>query len=261
MLLDTITFTGVDETTEFDKLLAISAENPQVEWGILVGSQTGMVYPAQNMIFPPLPLVLHTQRLAKKNEGRWALHLCGSFARNIFEKDNSPSGYYQYLGLLRLCHGFQRVQVNLHGDAFNPKDIEVRTHHLKTFIENVECEKVILQHRDSWDKVPMEHQKLEYLFDRSGGAGRAAFKEWPEVPEFDSGILHVRERVGYAGGIGPDTIDYAMQWLSYTTPYTRARVWFDMEGRIRTYGCLDLEKVQKVLARVDEWERYQNWQT
>ena len=223
--------------------------------GILVGSDTGLVYPAENVIFPPLPLVRYTQEQAKAGKARFALHLCGTYSRNIFEKESHEYGYYAYLKLLELCAGFQRVQVNLHGDAFNPNDIQVRTHSLKTFIDDVECEKVILQHRTSWNKVPMHHPKLEYLFDRSGGRGQVGFHHWPEVPVL---VPNRMERVGYAGGIGPDTIDQAMNWLNfnYFTPGNeQAHVWFDMEGRIRTYGCLDLDKVQKVLDRINKWEK------
>ena len=81
---------------------------------------------------------------------------------------------------------------------------------------------------------------LEYLYDKSGGRGQSSFHQWPEP----SGTL---ERMGYAGGIGPDTIDNA---LKFVERYPEHRLWIDMENRVRTEdGYLDLDKVRQVCER------------
>ena len=113
----------------------------------------------------------------------------------------------------------------------------MRTQALIEFAEAVSCDHVIVQHRDGFDTVPVDHPKVEYLFDRSGGAGRAGFHEWPHPPR--------RGRVGYSGGIGPANIDQAMEFVNQRPSYA---MWLDMEGRVRDDGWLCLPAVKAVLA-------------
>lgn len=52
-------------------------------------------------------------------------------------------------------------------------------------------------------------------------------------------------RVGYAGGMGPDTVaDYLrlVEEAGADGPF-----WIDMEERVRTDGWFDLDKVERVL--------------
>ena len=155
----------------------------------------------------------------------------------VMQDDGVPDEVYD------LCNGFSRVQVNLHGDSFNPRRVAVAAQAVKRFADTVGCQRVILQHRNAWKDLPVFHEKVEYLFDRSGGGGRAAFEEWPTPSP------HL-PRMGYAGGIGPETIEKA---IDFALAYPDSNLWFDMEGRIRFAGWFDLGAVETVC---ETYKRY-----
>ena len=226
-MLEILTFTGVDQKTDLNALAEITAQYPKVEFGILIGSQTG----TSNPLFPPLTTVQQFKQTTGVNK---TLHLCGHHAREA--AGEQPSGQ----SLKLLCHGFDRIQVNLHGDEVNPNRVDVQRNAIKRFAEQTATNSVILQHRGPWDTIPIEHPRIEYLFDLSEGAGLENFGAWPIPP--------TGKRTGYAGGIGPHTIGKAMEFVD---DHPTARLWLDMEGNIRTPDhwldrWLDLDKVKAV---------------
>ena len=232
-MLDSLTFTGVDRKTPMKDLLflAESYGKAHVEFGVLVGSHSGE---ADHGIFPPLHIVRALKSLRLDYGVQMAIHLCGRYSRMVMQDNGSPDELYD------LCNGFSRVQVNLHGDSFNPGRVAVASRAIKRFADTVACQRVILQHRSDWQHIPVFHEKVEYLFDRSEGGGRAAFEEWPAPSP------HL-PRMGYAGGIGPETIDQA---IDFARAHPDANLWFDMEGRIRYAGWLDLGAVEAVCESV-----------
>ena len=238
-MLDFLTFTGVDSETPMNDLLLMSKSygKSHVEFGVLVGSHTGASN--QGGIFPSLHIVRAVKRLRLDYGVQVAIHLCGRYARMVMQDDGVPDEVYD------LCNGFSRVQVNLHGDSFNPGRVAVAAQAVKRFADTVGCQRVILQHRSDWQHIPVFHEKVEYLFDKSEGGGRAAFEEWPAPAPHLS-------RMGYAGGIGPATIDQA---IDFALAYPDSDLWFDMEGRIRYAGWLDLGAVQTVC---EAYKRYAN---
>ena len=240
MSLEKITFTGVDHKTILPVLYSLEHQYRKyidIEFGILVGTET-----SENIdkgIFPSLSFVRHFADFCKDYNIDTALHLCGNWSRSVLKHENTR----EMTDILKLCNMFTRTQVNLHGDTFNPKYMDVNVKAIEEFVEQPELAIVILQHRDEWDKVPTYHPDIEYLFDRSGGAGVAAFDEWP-IPKDDEFV-----RYGYAGGIGPDNIKEACEFVK---KYPNSRLMFDMEGKIRTDGYFDPYKVMKVLDGVVE---------
>ena len=112
---------------------------------------------------------------------------------------------------------------------------------IKAFADDIPGQ-VILQHRSSWAEIPLLHQHVEYLFDRSEGGGVESFDHWPPPP-FRAEVV----RTGYAGGIGPHNIDRA---LAFAAGYPQCKLRFDMEGNVRTKGLFDLDKVEQVAAAV-----------
>lgn len=78
------------------------------------------------------------------------------------------------------------------------------------------------------------------LFDTSGGAGIVP-RVWP-IP-LASIPYH-----GYAGGLGPETLERELERIAEAAGDTR--VWIDMERRVRSEDDerLDLDKVRRVLA-------------
>jgi hypothetical protein len=98
---------------------------------------------------------------------------------------------------------------------------------------------VILQIRDleRWPEVehfwPGASRMVPFLFDRSAGAG-VEMLGYPNPP--------LGRLVGYAGGIGPDN---ASELVGKLNEHPGARVWIDMESRIR-------ERFSMAKPRIDE---------
>ena len=222
-MLELVTFTGVDAHTDLKELARIAMEYPQAEFAVLTGSQTG----GDNPIFPPLKTVRALRNLDGVNT---ALHLCGKYARMAAAE--MPAGW----PIKIKAQGFGRVQINLHGDAENPRRVQVRAAMVRHFAQETETGSIILQHRGPWNQIPVNHPKIEYLFDLSEGRGEEGFEHWPD-PLGD-------RRVGYAGGLGPHNIKTA---LEFAARHPEARIWFDMERNVRDQDYrLDLGKVRKV---------------
>ena len=241
-MLEILTFTGVDEDTDFGRLIGISQTYPKVEFAVLVGSRTPKDrYSKGNGIFPGLSVVdlLKFLGIAKQRQrrARVAVHLCGSWAKSAL---HSWGPSEETVGL---CEGFDRVQINMHADAGYPTGIPTPSPvSVGCLLQSLPgCDSIIFQHRDAtWDSAVPHGPRVEYLFDHSEGSGREAFGEWPTPPS-------ARHRVGYAGGIGPDNIGQAMEFVDR---YPESRLWLDMESRVRTDGRFDLDKVEKVCQRV-----------
>lgn len=231
-MLEIVTFTGVDSQTSTVELTAIAERYPRVEYGVLVSTDgyTGR----ESGIFPPHHVVDTLRMLGSTGMFQTSIHLCGEVARRVMSETWGPA-------ILRMCDGFSRVQLNLHGDAFNPERIEVSARAVQGFAEAVDCRSLILQHRRPWNDVPFLHPRVEYLFDLSEGRGQESFQSWPRPPI--DGM-----RVGYAGGLGPHNIRQA---VDFAGRYPDAPLWLDMEGRIRNRsGWLDLRAIASVCRQV-----------
>lgn len=232
-MLEIVTFTGVDAATDLDRLEELAQRYRWTEFGVLVGSQTpkrsGV---AANPIFPPLEILDELRK--RLPDDRLALHLCGRYAREALVMHAAST-------LPAMCEGFGRVQINLHGDVDAPERISAHQDRIVAAAERLPCTSVIIQHRGDWSTVPVSHPLVEYLFDRSEGRGEEGFEHWPPPPAM--------ERVGYAGGIGPDNIDLAIE---FAQRHRERPIWIDMERNVRTDGYwLDLDRVEAVCRRVD----------
>ena len=230
-MLELLTFTGVDENTPFKSLEKIAKKYPKVEFGILVGSHTGEY---DHGIFPSLRFVKQFKNAAKIIGFNTALHLCGKYSRGVMQQDGAHGDTFD------LCNGFDRIQINLHGDWWHEKWIGVNTASIRRFADSVTdgtVESVILQHRGQWGDLPVRHPHIEYLFDVSGGAGMDSIDIWPP-PIFDE-----QTRFGFAGGLGPDNMHRAMDFVWVHQPF---RMWMDMEGKVRTDGVFDTDKIAEV---------------
>ena len=121
-MLEILTFTGVDEYTDFGRMIEISQTYPRVEFAVLVGSLTPKnPFSLGNGIFPALSVVdllkfLGVQR-GRPRKARVAVHLCGVWSRSAL-RPGEPSEE-----TIELCRGFDRVQINLHADVGYPDGI------------------------------------------------------------------------------------------------------------------------------------------
>lgn len=243
MSFEIVTFTGIDKETPLHRLFMMKKRFPYVEFGILIGSNTYDV--VDGGIFPSMDWI--TQEFlpfAQEVNLDIALHLCGRHSRRVMDKDGPTEEDFA------LYDRFGRIQVNLHGDNFNPEWIDVRSDRLRAFADKVKSHHVILQHRLDWSTVPSRHPKVEYLFDESSGRGVELFDHWPEP----SGDL---DRMGYSGGIGPHSIDKA---LDFADRYKEHRLWIDMEGNVRTAGWFSVTKAEDVCSKIMEHEGRKNIQ-
>lgn len=147
-------------------------------------------------------------------EGMKSAHLCGKYSRQ------AQAGATETLPL----EAFDRVQIN----GFNVD--QSHFHSLETRFG------VKVIHQVRGEGFDPECGTLQ-LFDCSGGEGILP-KDIPPMP--GSGKI-----VGYAGGIGPQTVlDYLLR-IHGTDPF-----WIDMEGCVRTNGWFDLDKVHQVCKLV-----------
>lgn len=206
-----ITFTGADEWTSIDGMVALARRYP-IEWGILFSPKrqgTDPRYPAGDAI----SRLLHTGL-------RNSAHICGSYSGAIMDGAPIASVFPIDLGW------FTRVQIN-HAEPDPAKLLQYRHDGRKL--------SVIAQARG--DTFP-DDNTVDWLFDRSGGAG-AAPATWPAHP--GNGRL-----VGYAGGISPDNIRGVMSVLGQI----EGRYWIDMESGVRTDDRFDLAKCRAVCEAV-----------
>lgn len=146
--------------------------------------------------------------------GPKSAHLCGKLSRDV------QSG--EFSGIWFDKAKFWRMQIN--GGKVHVGNFDA----LRQWA-NV---KIITQTRGDSFSACDSHE----LFDRSGGNG--------EMPQSIPRTCE-HKMVGFAGGMGPDTV---MDYINMIEG--DGRFWIDMEGRVRTNGWLDLDKVEAVCQAV-----------
>jgi hypothetical protein len=168
-----ITFTGADDQTSIEAMLAISARFP-VEWGILFSaSQQG------NGRYPSMQFI---ERLCAAHGIRLAAHLCGRHSRDLLAHGRTE------VDNLLLKH-FERVQINTAA--------KVDTMTIAAWAKTLDALPII-QCRDEFPSDP----HVLWLYDASGGRGVVP-GTWPDP--YPGGIC------GYAGGHRPDNVVQAIQ--------------------------------------------------
>ncbi len=220
-MIDLCTFTGLDDRSDLSRIVALSAEFPYLEFGVLLSrtpEDKDARYPAYRQI----------ESIVKTLSGRvrLALHVCG---RAVGEFVEGASDIDELVSA-----GIGRIQLN-----FSLPKVAFSTEELDAAISRTSA-KVITQHFPSNSALVTALASADHqvLHDLSGGRGIAATDHVPPFPG---------KYTGYAGGMGPENAletASAIAAVSGDTP-----VWIDMESRIRTDGYLDLDKCESV-ARV-----------
>lgn len=230
MRLSGVTITGADDQVDPKELLKLSEEFPFVEWGILFSpTRIGPRYPTEDWIS-------HLARAASQSKARFAAHFCGGCTRDTVKGDGS------WMGALHRI--FDRVQLN--GVQLPiPETLAnlIRANQDLEFILQVRrAEDLLAAHQ-----VSASLPQVSALFDPSGGEGIAP-AQWPAAPE---GL-----RLGYAGGIRPDTVVSVLESIAKAGPFTYAP-WIDMESGVRTDDRLDMVKVRAILEAAAPYCTYQ----
>lgn len=226
MKLKHITFTGIDARTNLQELQDIQRQYPLAEFGVLTSYHW---YENGNRYLDPQFLPdLYGRGL------NLALHICGSAAHDAIDgfwnRINRHTVEYLYRGL------FQRVQLNVANRSDNPD-------RLASVPPNCRAEVIIQQRPD--DAALFEHslwvgrvnrlRTVSMLIDGSGGLGI-------DTP---ISIYQSAEKIGYAGGIGPDNVADKLRYLFENV--RQGEFWIDMESGVRTDDWFDLDKVRRVL--------------
>lgn len=249
MRLEGITFTGADDTVDPERLCAVSAHYPYVEWGILVSaSKAESGFPA-----PRFPSHAWIKRLLALNHPsktsrpmRLSLHVCGRWVRQLLLGTNDVPEW-----MVADADIVQRLQLNFHGER-QPVDY---TKFIPALF-SVGGQEFIFQ-VDGTDGLEHMRQyqfntvgaRVSALIDTSHGAGVLP-DEWP-LPVVDD-ITGTYIKTGYAGGLGPDNV--FRQWRRITRDYIDCPTWLDMETRVRdTDDRFSVDKCLMVLRGMDEY--------
>jgi len=230
IMLDRITFTGADDTTDHEGLFALLDAYPLAEAGILLGNHEG------SPRFPGLAwlegLLEHCQeKESRLQRQRLSLHLCGRWTE-MFLSSRLGSNCGLDALLARYKNVFGRLQLNTHGEIHSIRMPDLL--HNLSFVAD-RCIEVIFQ-RDGvnddlfdWVRWTMSqgrshgHLKVSTLFDLSHGAGKQA----AELQKPIQGVY-----CGYAGGFSPENIgenlrqiDELMAQHGTTTYWVDAETW------------------------------------
>ncbi len=231
--LDRVTITGADSNTDIQDLLALSERYPFVEWGILMSPkhQGFSRFPSKKWMRRFANSCLFTPAV------RVSLHLCGYYVRALLLGHN-PSWWDHTM----MWDVAQRVQLNFHAEPHMAEEDEFA----KRLFKYPDIQWIFQMdgtpNRAHFDYVLGSAFDAVPLFDTSGGAGILP-TGWPAAfaTQRDRLIYH-----GYAGGLGPDVVEAQLPLIEVAA--ADAAFWIDMEGRVRTHGRLDLDKVERVLT-------------
>lgn len=194
------TFTGVDDMTDVDDLIALASVYP-VEFGVLfTGTNTSPRYPGLGTV----------RRLVAAGRGklRLAAHLCGVHSKTVQRGDDPDVGVP--LG------AFDRIQVNqVTRCGFDAvMSLAKRT--------GRQC---IIQCRGP-HPAPLEG--VSWLFDASGGRGVEP-ATWP--------VYTGQHPVGYSGGISPDNVRAVVDKIQAEHFWLDAETWIRSNDRFDVAKC------------------------
>jgi hypothetical protein len=210
MALQICTLSGVDETTPLFELAVISDLYPFAEWGFLYS-------PKQAGTPGRYPTVARIERALTEvpKYVRMALHVRGAGVPQLLDGEPVVNGLVEKTGARN-----GRVQLD-----FDATEGEVNLDRLRQLIQVSPAVTFITLHNAANLRVTHHLAGLPnhaVLFEASGGRDLPP-QEWPKVLESTS--------CGYAGGIGPETIDTQLGRLQAAA--AGADFWINAEGRIR----------------------------
>lgn len=229
------TLTGVDEHTDLNELANLSKEFPKAEWGLLYSPKL-QGSPGR---YPSIKFLEETLESLPEHVNV-ALHICG---KGVSELLSDPESNIRNLVMLLQERGDNnRIQLN-----FNQAKKPISLSDLYFFLSNNSNLNVITQYNEAniniW-RFLSEFNNHHVLFDSSGGQGKLPGK-WPwSIP----GVF-----CGYAGGLGPDTLDEELHDIRDAT--NGHNIWVDMESSLRgtednNFDLFDLTKCRQCLEIV-----------
>lgn len=232
-MLNLISFTGADDATNVDQLVALDQQSKlPIEWALLILQEK------EGQARNP---TAETRTKIRKAVKHCAAHLCGELAFKQLAREDQLYGRTPLIDELKT---YDRVQVNINArkQTFSPASV------YKIYeILHLRGIKTIFQYYDEAaegiDLFMEQHpNKLHHvLFDASKGKGVTP-SDWP--------IPFYIDYCGYAGGI--NDLNAAAVHASVQSKYdaiglSEQPYWLDMESGIRTSNKLDIDKCWKVV--------------
>jgi hypothetical protein len=221
-----IGFCGADDSVAPELLTIISKQFAWVEWGLLFRSDL-----EGTARYPSLKWVESLLECNKFMHVRMnlAAHLCRDRCQQVLEGDQSFVASLSHMG-------FQRMQINAtaaNGVLVDPQQLSRYAANIMTVVRAQPYIEWIFQLND--ETQPLWLQLLSYvpnnmsmLYDASCGKG-------VQIQSFPSPSLHPGIRCGYAGGIGPQTIDTVLTAVIQVARTSVFPVWIDMESSLRVW--------------------------
>ena len=222
-LLQHITFTGVDDTTDIGRLKDLQEQYPLTEFGVLLSEDW-----KKNG-----PRFINPERLQDlRGHGlHLSAHLCGEAAMK------AAFGLWTRVdktifGDTETRKNFQRIQLNISTRSGLPTRLSTSLPGQEIIIQQKDA-----THADFFHASKILCNPVSVLLDASGGRGLdTPVDVRPEIKAC---------KVGYAGGFGPENAATKLKQI-LNNPNT-GPFWIDMESRVRTDDRLDLDKVEAVL--------------
>ena len=222
MIINKVTFTGIDNNTPIEELQKIQKIYPHTEFGVLIASEPGKNKQPTDSYITNL-----------KDKGlKLSLHLCSEHAKNILT-DGRLDIKYDF---------FDRYQIN-----FNFNHNEHNLNHYYKLINKFKNKKFILQTNFS-NEIFIEKiinttktDNTNILYDSSGGRGI-------EIKQIKPPYKNIY--TGYSGGINPNNINDICKQITFHK--NDDRIWIDIQSGARTNNEFDLEKVIKMLKIVNK---------
>lgn len=228
-----IVLSGADENTDLRALEGIVAGKPWIELGILIASKPAPVerYPGIEWI---QRLGALNVRFGSESFAPLSLHLCGPVALAFARREKLPD-----------MAGFETVQVNTKGilDQMGPELFSAMWQ-LGNPVKNIVLQVPDVDHPivQTFSRLAPAHAGI--LVDPSGGTGDP---NWTCRRPSDPAIAALmRGRIGFAGGIRPDTVSIRHAEISAVLGHEN--FWMDMESGLRTpEDRFDIQKAKRVV--------------
>lgn len=214
--LEFMTFTGADDGTDIDALVAFQKNHTRGDQSLC---EIALLFHPEKTGQPRFPHREWIDRYLDRARGghRTALHLCGPAIDQFLRGDPD---------LLVLAARFGRVQLNIFAHLYTLPFTSAQVDDAAATYQTASGGRVIVPMNEgnaAW-VTKLANPDIQFLYDGSAGAGALA-RTWP------AGTAARFE--GYAGGLGPDNIAAERQKIEQVAigPY-----WLDAETNLRTPG-------------------------
>lgn len=205
-----VTFTGVDETADVQRLNEIRSHYFTVEWGLRLAVES------QGRT-AGIPSVEWMRKLAP--ELNLSAQLWGTSAAKFLQGDDTE--LMSHYG--SIWPRFRRIQINS-ADGHDRADLTAFTRLIERNLDKQLILRIWDRNLELADALLAQGISCSTLFDESEPQ-EPAQRKWPKGPKRFAGC-------GYAGGLGPDNI-YKQLSPILNAAQTAARWWVEIDSRLR----------------------------